>query len=89
MNVHHGRAHTHTCHESLERTFIRAIVVGHIGRRTAHVKSNDLAYATQGRRTYGANDATGWAGKYRILTLEQTRIGQAAVRLHEHEPCLA
>jgi hypothetical protein len=63
--------------------------VGDVGRGAAHVEGDDPAEAAHGRGPDRADDAAGRPREDRVLALEQARVGEAAVGLHEHEPGVA
>ena len=89
MDLHHRRAHAHAGDQGLECPLVFAGIVGHVGRRAAHVETDQLPEAGHFGRAHRADDAAGRAGQDRILALEAARIGQAAIGLHEHQRCVA
>ena len=89
VNLHHRRAHPHPGDQGFERALVFAGIVGHVGRGAAHVEADQLAEAGHLRCAHRADDAAGRAGQDRILALEAPRVGEAAVRLHEHQPGIA
>ena len=89
VDLHHRRAHAHAGDQGLERPLVFAGIVGDIGRRAAHVETDQLPEAGHFGRAHRADDAAGRAGQDRILALEAARVGQAAIGLHEHQPGIA
>ena len=85
VDVHHRRAHPHAGHHRFEHALVGAVVVGDVGRGAAHVEADHLAQADRLAALDGADDAAGGAGQDRVLALEAVGVGQAAVRLHEHQ----
>src|SRR5207245_1108398 len=61
-------------------------VVRDIGRSPSHVEADDLLETRGKRSAHRADDAAGRPRKYAVLAGEAARIGEATVRLHEHEP---
>ena len=49
MNAHHGSAHAHARHFGIERALVLARVVTHIGRRAAHVESDQPGVSGRAR----------------------------------------
>ena len=86
VDHHHRGAHAHPRHHGLERALVGAVVVGDVGRGPAHVERDDARVARARRGLGRAHDAAGGAGQDGVLALEQLRVGEAAVRLHEHQP---
>ena len=86
VDHHHRGAHAHPGHHRLERALVGAVVVGDVGRGPAHVERDDARVAGVCRGLGRAHDAAGGTGQDRVLALEQLRVGEAAVRLHEHQP---
>ena len=86
VDHHHRGAHAHPRHHRLERALVGAVVMGDVGRGPAHVERDDAPVARARRGLRRAHDAAGGAGQDRVLALEEPRVGEAAVRLHEHEP---
>ena len=86
VDLHHRRAHTHPRDQRLERSLVLAVVVRDVGRGTTHVERDDLFVAGHGGGANRADDATRRARQDRILAAEVARVGEPAVRLHEHEP---
>ena len=86
MDHHHGSAHAHPRHHRFERALVGAVVVGDVGRGPAHVERDDASVARTGRGLHRPHDAARGAGEDGVLALEQPGVGEAAVRLHEHEP---
>ena len=54
-----------------------------VGRRAAHVESDDPVEAGEARHLDRADDASGGTREDRVLALEQVRVGEPARRLHE------
>ena len=67
------------------RREVRGIVMRHVGGRTAHVEADDLVEPGHAGGAHHADHAAGRAGQHAVLALEQARVGQPAVRLHEHQ----
>ena len=86
VDRHHRRAHAHAGHLGLERALELAGVKRDVGRGAAHVEADDVVEPGHRRGARGADDAAGRAGQDRVLALEASRLGQAAVRLHEIQP---
>ena len=86
VNIHHRCAHPHPGDQRLKRAFIFAVVMGNVGRRTAHVKPDNLVEPGHMGRLSGPDDTAGGTGQNRILTLEEPGIGKPAIGLHEHQP---
>ncbi len=89
VNAHHGRAHAHARHLGLERALeiaqAAAGEVRHVGRGAAHVEADDLVEASGERGARGADHSAGGTRQDAVLAGEAARVGQAPVRLHEHE----
>ena len=85
MDRHHRRAHAYPRDLGLELAFEAAGVVRHVGGRATHVEADDAREARRFRGACRADDAARRPGEDRVLALEASRIGQAAVRLHEEE----
>src|SRR6266853_1553650 len=89
MNAHHGRAHAHARDLGLERALqiaqSGAGEVRHVGRGAAHVEADDPAEARGERGAHRADYSAGWSRQDAVLAGKAARIGQAPVRLHEHE----
>ena len=85
MDAHHRRAHPHARDLGLEGPLIGACVVADIGRGPAHVEADQLVEAGGLGGAHHADDAAGGAREDRVLALEQRSVGQAAIRLHEHQ----
>ena len=85
VDLHHRRAHAHAGDQCVERTLELAVVVRDVGRSAAHVEADDAPEAGLGGGAHGTDDAGGGAGEDGVLALEQPRVGETAVGLHEHE----
>ncbi len=85
VDVHHRRAHPHARHLGLEAALVLAGEVADIGAGAAHVEADQPVMARELAGLDHADDTAGGAGEDGILALEEARIGQAAVRLHEHQ----
>ena len=85
MDVHHRRAHAHAGDQGVEGALVFAVVVRHVGRGAAHVEADEPLEAAHGGGAHHAHDAAGGAGEDGVLALEEARVGEAAVGLHEHE----
>ena len=89
VDVHHGCAQAYPADQGFEGPLECAVVMGDVGRRAAHVEPDDLREPGHGRRPGHADDAAGGAGQDAVLALEQARVGEPAVGLHEHDPGFA
>ena len=85
VDRHHGRTHTHACNFGFKAAFEIACKVADIGGGAAHVKANQLFKAKRFGGSDHPNDAAGRPRQDRVFALEQTRVSQPAVRLHEHQ----
>ena len=86
VDHHHRGAHAHPRHHRLEGALVGAVVVGDVGRGPAHVERDDAPVARARRGLHRPHDPARGAGEDGVLALEQPGVGEAAVRLHEHEP---
>ena len=59
--------------------------MGDVGRGAAHVERDDASVARVRRGLGRAHDAAGGSRQDGVLPLEQPRVGEPPVRLHEHE----
>ena len=89
VDLHHRRPDPHARDLGVERPLERAGIMGDVGRGAAHVEADDPVEARQRRGPGGADDAAGRAGEDRVLALEQARVDQPAIALHEHQPHVA
>ena len=89
VDQHHRRAHPHPGDRGLEGALELAVVVRHVGRRAAHIEADHLAEPGHRRGLDHADHAAGRAGQDGVLALEEVRIGEAAVRLHEQQAGVA
>jgi hypothetical protein len=85
VDAHHRRAHAHAGDQRVEGALVLAVVVRHVGRGAAHVEADDAVEAGHRGGAHRADDAAGRAGEDAVLALEQAGVGEAAVRLHEHQ----
>ncbi len=85
VDAHHRRAHAHSGHLRLEGALELPGVVGNVGRSPAHVEADDLPEARGKRGAHRADDAARRPREDAVLAGEAARVGEAAVRLHEHE----
>ena len=85
VDAHHGRADPHTADLCVERPFVFAREMAHIGGRAAHVEADELGMPGGLRRAHHADDSAGRPRQDRILALEMMRLGQAARTLHEEK----
>ena len=83
VDAHHRRAQADAGHARFIVALIGAGIMGHIGRRAAHVETDDFAEARLLGRAGEADDAAGRTGQDGVLAPEQRAVGQAATRLHE------
>jgi len=89
VDQHHRRSHAHTRNLRLEGTLILAVEMGHIRRCSPHIEGDDFLEACLLRRADGSHDPARRAGENGILTLEQGRVRQAAIGLHELQTDIA
>ena len=85
MDVHHGGAHAHAGYQCFKTAFVFTVIVAHVSGSAAHVKADQPVEAAHRRATGHAHYPACRTGKYSVLAPEPVGIGQAAVRLHEHE----
>ena len=85
VDLHHRRAHADACDQGLEGALVLAVVMGDVSRRAAHVEADDLVVARHGGGADRAHDAARRPGQDAVLAAEEARIGETAVRLHEHQ----
>ena len=86
MDVHHRRAHPHPGDLGLEAALIGAGVMAHVRAGAAHVEADEPLVPGRLGRAYHADDPARRPRQDRVLALEQVRVGEPAVRLHEVEP---
>ena len=89
VDLHHRRPDAHAGDLGVEGALEGAGIVGDVGRGAAHVEADDPLEPGQRRGLGGADDAAGRAGQDRVLALEQPRVDQPAIALHEHQPHVA
>ncbi len=85
VDQHHRCAHAHAGDLRLIGAFELAVEMRDVGRGAAHVEADDLVEARLPRGFHRADDAARRAGEDAVLALELAGVGQAAIRLHEHE----
>src|ERR1700736_1774469 len=85
MDMHHGRTNSHSGNFGLKSGFTLASEMRYIGRSSAHVEPDDPIKTGPCRDLRGSNDSSRRAGQDGILAVEQCRIRQAAVGLHEEQ----
>ncbi len=89
VDLHHRRPDPHARDLGVEGALEGAGIVGDVGRGAAHVEADDPVEPGQGRGLGGTDDAAGRAGQDGVLALEQARVDQPAIALHEHQPHIA
>ena len=89
VDRHHRRPQAHARDLGFEGPLVVAGVVRDVGRGAAHVEGDDAPESGELRDAHAADDAAGRPGQDGVLALEQLRVDQAAVRLHEHQPDVA
>ena len=85
VDVDHGGTHPHTGDLRLVGALQLAGEVRDVGRRSAHVESHEPVETGGAGRADHADDPSGGAREQGVLALERTRVGEPAVRLHEHQ----
>ncbi len=65
---------------------ILAVVMRHIRRCATHIEGNDPVESRLTRGFHRPHNATSRAAKDGVFALEEVGVGQAATRLHEHQP---
>ena len=85
MDSHHRRANPDARDQALVGTLQPAGIVSYIGRRTAHVESDQLPEPRLDPGPDHADDTAGGAGQDRVLALEEPGVRQPAVGAHEHQ----
>ena len=85
VNRHHRRAQTHTRDLRVEFALEFSREMRDIGRGAAHVEADQFVESGGSGRLHHADNAAGRAGKDGILAVKLVCVGQAAVRLHEHQ----
>src|SRR5206468_10603699 len=83
VNAHHRRAQADTGDFGDERALVFAGPVRDIGRRTAHVETDDAIEAGEPRYLDRPHDTAGGTGQDRVFALKEMRVGQATRALHE------
>ena len=78
MNKHHRRAHAHTGDFGLERAFVLASKMRHVGRGTAHVEADEPGETRSPAGLRHADDAGRRTRQDRILAAEQFGRGEPA-----------
>ncbi len=86
VDAHHRRPHAHAGHQGVELAFVLAGEVRDVGRRAAHVETDDAVEAGHAAGAHHADDAAGRPRQDGVLALEAVRVGQAAAGLHEQQP---
>ncbi len=86
VDRHHRGAHAHAGDPRLELALELAGEVRDVGRRSAHVETDDAVEPRCGGGAHRADDTARGAREDRILALEAAGVGEPPVRLHEEEP---
>ena len=85
VDAHHRRTHANAGNLGLEGALVLARVVRHVGRRAAHVETDDAIDAETGGGAHRTDDPAGRPREDAVLALEHPCIHQPAVGLHEHQ----
>jgi len=85
VDLHHRRTHPHPGDQAVEAALVFAGVMRDVGRRAAHVEADNTVKAGNRGTFDNADHATGRTGEDRVLALEQLGVGEATMRLHEHQ----
>ena len=85
VDVHHRSTQPHARNLGFEHAFELAIKVTDVGGRAAHVKADNLVKPSLCRRFHHTHHAARRPGQNAVFALKQVRVGEPAIRLHEHQ----